>query len=264
MTARKKNRLDAADHPLVEAQMLHVRQLAQGLARKLPARVDRADLVQDGLLGIMESLLRWTKEYNGTHFRNYASLRAEGAMLDGLRALDHGSRHVRKQMRQIEQAIQKLEHQLGRPPRSREVAQALDIALEEYQRLLQDADGYVLISLEDLGGDDAQSYFLRCVAEQADPLVVLERSALRTALAEGMKNLSAPMRKVLQLYYIGGLKMHEIGKQMQLSEARISQLHTLSIARLRAAMPEGQIARLLQPRSTQRDKQEPASDKDPA
>jgi len=248
----RKKLLDKEQQTLIEAQLPRVRQIAQGLARKLPASVDRADLEQDGMLGLMEALLRWSRATTGDHFQNYVALRATGAMLDGLRARDHGMRQVRAKMRKVELAIQHLEHSLGRAARAQEIAQTLDMSLDAYQQLLQDVDGYMLISLEDLGGGDAQSYFLRCASEHSDPLAVLERKALKIALSNAIVSLPQPMQRVLKLYYSDGLKMHAIAVSMELTEARISQLHTQAIAHLRAAMPDGDIAQLLKPRARER------------
>jgi RNA polymerase sigma factor for flagellar operon FliA len=245
--------LDAKQHPLIEAQIRLVERIAYGMARRLPVSVDRADLVQDGLLGLSEAILRWTHQTNGAHFENYMALRAHGAMLDGLRTLDHGSRKVRRDMRRIELAIQHLEHQHGRAPREQEVAELLDLPLREYQSILQEAHGYLLISLDDIGGDNAEAYLDQCIAENADPLVVLERSALRQALALAITRLPEQKQELLMLYYEKGLKMHEIGKTLRLTEARISQLHTQTIAQLRAVIVEGTMAALLKPRTKRRE-----------
>ena len=245
--------LDAKQHPLIEAQIRLVERIAYGMARRLPVSVDRADLIQDGLLGLSEAILRWTQQTNGAHFEHYMILRAHGAMLDGLRTLDHGSRKVRRDMRRIEMAIQQLEHQYGRAPREQEVALFLDLPLQNYQRILQDAHGYLLISLDDLGGGNAEDYLDQCIAENADPLIVLERSSLRKALALAITRLPEQKQKLLMLYYEKGLKMHEIGKMLRLTEARISQLHTQTIAQLRAVIVEGSMATLLKPRSKRRE-----------
>lgn len=247
-----KSALDSQDQLLIATHLARVKTIAHGMARKLPANVDRADLVQDGMLGLMEALLRRSRTSADAHFQNYAAQRAEGAMLDGLRALDHGSRQVRKQMRQVERAIQQQEHLRGRPPRPPEIAAALGMPLQQYQQLLQDAHGYMLISLHDLAGDDAQSYLQHCVEAHTDPLVVLERSALKAALAQAVAQLPRQMQKVLQMYYLQDLKMREIARQMHLTQARISQLHAQAIALLRAGMPDGDIAALLRPRRTPR------------
>lgn len=246
--AKSKKTLTAEDRALVENQAQLVKTIANSLARRLPASVDRADLIQDGTLGVMEALLRWTKETTGAHFENYVALRAHGAMLDGLRALDPGSRQVRKEMRRVELAIQSLGHAHGRFPTEGEIAAALGITLPAYQRLLQDAQGYLLISLQDLAGDDEAEYLEHCINENADPLVVLERSGLRMALANAVKLLSKQKQTLLKLYYEDDLKMREIAEKLGLSEARISQLHTQTIAELRAAMPDGDINTLLKPR----------------
>ena len=245
--------LDVAQHPLIEAQILLVKKIAYGMARRLPASVDPADLVQDGLLGLSEAMLRWTQETNGVHFENYMAMRAHGAMLDGLRALDPGSRKVRREMRQIEIAIQHLEHRHGRVPKEHEVAESLGMSIQAYQRILQEAHGYLLISLEDLSDDSAESYLERCIAENADPLAVLERSSLRHTLAQAINRLPEQKKKLLKLYYEKGLKMHEVGAALKVSEARISQLHTQTIAQLRVVIQEGTLTTLLKPRKKRRE-----------
>jgi RNA polymerase sigma factor for flagellar operon FliA len=243
---------------LVEEQQVLVRSVAGHLARRLPPNVDRADLVQDGLLGLMEALLRWTKEANGTHFENYMALRAQGAMIDGLRAADPVSRQVRKDMRRVEEALQRLSHQLGRPPTEGELADALGMALADYQTLLQEAHGYVLISLQDLTGDSVDHYLQRCMDENADPLALLERASLRKALAESIQLLPRKSQILLTLYYEHEMRMHEIAKHLGLSEARISQMHTQSIAQLRASLADRDMQRLLTPRMRPRSDSAPS------
>jgi RNA polymerase sigma factor for flagellar operon FliA len=94
------------------------------------------------MLGLMDALLRWSRETTDSHYDNYMAQRAHGAMLDGLRALDPGSRQSRKTMRSAEQAVQKLGHEYGLAPLESEVAQALGLAIKDYQRMLQDVQGY--------------------------------------------------------------------------------------------------------------------------
>jgi RNA polymerase sigma factor for flagellar operon FliA len=245
---KSKPTLDDEGRQLIEDQLQAVKSIASHMARRLPASVDRADLVQDGLLGLIEALLRWTRQTTGAHFENYVALRTRGAMLDGLRTLDHGRRHVRKEMRRVEVAIQQLGHRHGRPPTEPEVAGALGLELPDYQRLLQDAEGYVLISLQDLAGEDSDQYLEECIADASDPLVLLERAALRAALAGSVRRLPAQKRELLTLIYERDLRLHEIGKQFGLSESRISQLHAQTIAQLRATMPQGDVSSLLRPR----------------
>lgn len=239
---------------LVEGQGVRVRALAKDLSRKLPASVDQQDLEQDGYVGLMEAMVRWIRATNGAHFESYVNLRARGAMLDGLRAMDPASRNLRASMRRVEQTIQKLGHALGRRPREGEVAQALDMALADYQDLLQQARDYTLLSLEDLEREaDAPDYLAECARRNTDPLVVLERSAFRQGLAQALQGLDAPLQKVLRLYYAEGLRMHEIGAELGVGTSRVSQLHAQAIAELRAALqtPDARFS-MLKPRKAPR------------
>ncbi len=235
---------------LIEKQTPVVEKIARSLARRTPENVECDDLIQDGMLGLINAILRWTRETTGCHFENYVAQRAHGAMLDGLRATDPATRHVRKEMRRVEAAIQQLGHRHGRTPNEREVADALGLEVGDYQRILQDAHGYVLISLEDLGGGVSASAYLKyCAVSHVDPLVVLERAGLRQALASAIEVLPRQKRQLLRHYYEDDLKMHEIGKQLGLSVSRVSQLHSQTIAELRASILDAkQHASLLKPR----------------
>jgi RNA polymerase sigma factor for flagellar operon FliA len=248
---RHKHDIAAAHiRELIGRQTVLVEKIAHTMVRKIAPGVECKDLIQDGLLGLIDAILRWTRETTGAHFDNYVAQRARGAMLDGLRALDPGTRQIRRDMRRVEVAIQQLGHQLGRSPRDSEVATALDMALAEYQQILQDAHGYVLISLDDLGGDEDGGVFLStCVVTHVDPLVVLERAAFRKRLGLAINALPEQKKTLLHLYYEEGLKMHEIGLVLRLSVPRVSQLHTLAIAQLRSSLLEaGEAAPLLKPR----------------
>lgn len=235
-------------------QAPRVRATAASLGRRLPGSVDREDLEQDGYVGLMEAMVRWTRATNGAYFERYMHQRTRGAMLDGLRAMDSASRSLRSDMRRVELTIQQLSHSLGRMPREGEVATALDMPLADYQRLLQQAQGYKLLSLEDLEGDpDSADYLGECARRNADPLVVLERSAFRNGLAQALATLDPQEQKVLALYYGEGLRMHEVGAELGVGESRVSQLHTHAIAELRAALqsPEARFS-MLKPRRAPR------------
>ena len=161
---------------LIQTQTPVVENIARNLARRLPASVECDDLIQDGMVGLIEALLRWTRETTGAHFEHYIAQRTHGAMMDGLRANDPGTRKRRREMRRVEVAIQLLGHQQGRAPLESEVAAALGLPMDEYQRILQDVQGYVLISLEDiLGGEGSDHQLEPHTISQMDPLAVLER-----------------------------------------------------------------------------------------
>jgi RNA polymerase sigma factor for flagellar operon FliA len=228
---------DAESRRLIATHTPMVMQIAQGLAKGLPASVETDDLIQDGLLGLMDAIIRSSRETTGRQFEKYIAQRVRGAMLDGLRANDGGTRRVRREMRRVEVAIQKLGHQLGRTPREGEVADALDIPIIEYQQLLQEAHGYLLISLDDLGGgEQAGDYLEECASSQQDPLVVLQRAAFRTALGGALEALPRQEKTVMAHYYEGSITMREIGDLLGISEGRVSQIHSQAIARLRGAV----------------------------
>jgi RNA polymerase sigma factor for flagellar operon FliA len=232
--------------PLVEA-------LARSLARKLPANVDEGDLVQDGHVALINAILLTSRKLTTAHFKNYLTLRVHGAMLDGLRELDHGSRLLRKGMRGVELAIQKLGHQLGRMPQQHEVAMELGMPLKKYQRMLQDASDYALISLDDIMESDGRGADSLALAD-SDPLKVLERSALKETLAAALAALSKQTSAVLRFYYVEDLKMHEIGRRLKVSEARVSQVHAQAIAELRAKLVDASgLITVLKPRRKPRD-----------
>ena len=231
--------LDPQNQRLFEQNKPLVEKIARNMARKLSANVECDDLIQDGMLGLLDAILRSSKSTTSAQFESYAAQRARGAMLDGLRAGDPGSRQIRRSMRQVELVILQLGHQLGRAPLESEVANGLDMPLADYQRLLQEAHGYTLISIDDLGGDDdPHGYLEQCADSSCDPLHALERSSLREALAVALNALSRPDRLLLNLYYVHSMKMHEVGKVLQISESRVSQLHTHAIAQLRAGFAD--------------------------
>jgi RNA polymerase sigma factor for flagellar operon FliA len=226
------------DQELQQQVALHtplVHKLARKLVRRLPAHVDCDDLIQDGQVALINAILSSSKKLAATHFQNYVAMRVQGAMLDGLRLLDHGSRKLRKDMRAVELAIQQLAHQLGRVPLEQEVATALGMTLKAYQRILQDAAGYTLISLDDIVALDPDDQ-LFSDDQHTDPLGVLERAALREALAQALERLPAQSSAVLRCYYVEDMKMHQIGTQLRVTEARVSQIHAQAIAELRARM----------------------------
>lgn len=232
-----------------------VKRIARRLMRTLPSSVEADDLVQDGMVGLMNALLRTTRETTGQEFDNYVAQVVRGAMLDGLRDADVGTRRARRDMRQVEVVIQRLSHQLGRHPTETEVAAALDMSLTDYQKLLQEVYGYSLVSLEDLvDHGDSEEYLAYCATNNLSPVGALERSGFQGVLITAIRSLSRQEKQVMTHYYESGKNMKEIGTKLGLTEGRISQIHAQAIARLRAAVLGGeQKTTLLAPRRKKRD-----------
>jgi RNA polymerase sigma factor for flagellar operon FliA len=230
---------DPENQRLIKVHTPLVENLARKMVQGMPANVECDDLVQDGMLGLIDAILRTSKVTTGAEFQSYVAKRARGAMIDGLRASDPASRMVRKNMRQVESVLQRLGHSLGRVPLESEVADALCMQIGDYQHVLQEAHGYTLISIDDLVDENDDHHFLaQCADTNSDPFVVLERSALRQALAQAIFRLPEQDRQLLHLYYEEGLKMREVGQWMALTEARVSQLHAQAIAKLRASFTD--------------------------
>jgi RNA polymerase sigma factor for flagellar operon FliA len=215
-----------------------VRRLAHHMMAKLPANVQVDDLIQVGLLGLSEALTRY-EAAQGVQFETFATQRIRGAMLDELRENDWMSRGSRKSQKEIEQAMRRLEHTLGRTPIESEIAAELKMSLGEYQTLLGKVRGTQLVYIEDMtrGNDDDDSFLDRHVAnEEADPLSMLRDQRIRQALVQAIKNLPEREQFIMSMYYEKDMNLKEIAAVLEVTESRVCQLHSQSIARLRAKM----------------------------
>lgn len=212
-----------------------VKRIAFHLMARLPASVQAEDLIQNGMLGLLDACGRFV-DGQGAQFETYAVQRIRGSMLDGLRENDWVPRSVRREMRRVEAAITQLEHQHGRQPNETELAAALDMPLADYQRLLGDARGHQLLSLEDLSGHDGDEEFLdrHETGASQDPLALLLEDDMRSALVRGIEGLPEREKLVMSLYYEEELNLREIGEVLGVTESRVCQLHSQAIARLRA------------------------------
>lgn len=214
-----------------------VRRVASQMIAKLPANVELDDLVQAGMIGLFEALSRYQADH-GAQFETFAMQRVRGAMLDELRGADWMPRSVRRNQRAIDGAIRGAEQRHGRAPTEREVAAELGLAVDEYQKLLCDARGAQLVSLDDFG-DGGEDGFLdrhRCDAGDdfdADPGKMLRDGRFRDALARAIEDLPEREQLVMGMYYEQEMNLREIGAVLGVTESRISQLHSQAVARLR-------------------------------
>ncbi len=216
-----------------------VRRLAHQMIAKLPANVEIDDLIQVGMIGLADALTRFDAE-QGVQFETFATQRIRGAMLDELRGADWMSRGTRKQQREIEAAVHKLEQRLGRAPQESEIAKEMGVSLADYQELLGKVRGTQLIYLEDMSGDDGDSDFLdrHVAADGNDPLSLLSDHKMRAALVEAIKVLPEREQYVMSMYYEQDMNLKEIAAVLGVTESRVCQLHSQSIARLRVKLRE--------------------------
>jgi len=230
-----KGRLD--NSTLIKQYSPLVRRLAHQMIAKLPANVEVDDLIQVGLIGLTDALSRFDAE-QGVQFETFATQRIRGAMLDELRGGDWMSRGTRRQQREIEVAVHKVEQRLGRAPREDEIAAEMGLPLAEYQELLSKVRGTQLVYLEDMSGDDGDNDYLdRHVAdESANPMAQLQDHRMREALVAAIKNLPEREQFVMSMYYEHDMNLKEIAAVLKVTESRVCQLHSQSIARLRVKL----------------------------
>ena len=226
-----RNALSRQYQPLVQ-------KLAHHMMAKLPANVQVDDLIQVGLIGLSEALSRF-EATQGVQFETFATQRIRGAMLDELRENDWVSRGTRKSQKEIEESMRRLEHRLGRTPKESEIATDLGLTLGDYQNLLNKVRGTQLVYLEDInhGTDDEDGFLDRHMGDaESDPLNLLRNERIRQALVTAIKALPEREQYIMSMYYEQDMNLKEIAAVLDVTESRICQLHSQSIARLRAKM----------------------------
>jgi RNA polymerase sigma factor for flagellar operon FliA len=225
------------NHLLTEHAPL-VKRLAHQMKAKLPPSVEVDDLVQAGMIGLLDAISRY-EENHGAQFETYAVLRIRGAMLDELRSSDWLPRSTRQNMRKVEQAMSALQQQLGRPPSESEIAKNLKLSLADYQEMLGDSGGHQLVYYEDFHDEDGNDSWLdRYAVDEDDPLRALMETDFRQAVIDAIDALPPREKLLMGLYYEEELNLKEIGAVMGVSESRVSQLHSQAVARLRTFLRE--------------------------
>ncbi|WP_370530120.1 RNA polymerase sigma factor FliA [Legionella sp. PC997] len=221
---------------LVKTHALLVKRIAHHLLGRLPQSVQLDDLIQAGMLGLLEA----TRHYDsskGASFETYAGIRIRGYMLDEVRRNDWVPRSVYRNARMISEAVKAVEHRLGREAKDSEIATELGIALNEYHEMLQDSVSSHLYGFEDLGvTDDA----LQAEDGHAstEPHVNVFHSDLMRRLSEVIRGLPQKERMVLSLYYEQDLNLKEIGEVIGVSESRVSQILSQATHRIKSRLPE--------------------------
>jgi RNA polymerase sigma factor for flagellar operon FliA len=225
------------NHLLTEHMPL-VKRLAHQMKAKLPPSVEVDDLVQAGMIGLLDAINRY-EENHGAQFETYAVLRIRGAMLDELRSSDWMPRSTRQNMRKVEQAMATLQQQLGRPPSESEIARSLKLSLADYQEMLGDSGGHQLVYYEDFHDEDGNDSWLdRYAVDDDDPLRALLETDFRQAVIDAIDSLPPREKILMGLYYEEELNLKEIGAVMGVSESRVSQLHSQAVGRLRTYLRE--------------------------
>ena len=215
-----------------------VKRIAYHLMARLPASVQVDDLIQVGMIGLLDAVSNYD-DTQGAQFETYAVQRIRGAMLDELRQCDWLPRSARKTLRQIETAMNALEQRVCRAPTEREVADELHVSLDDYQQMLLDARGCQLLHYEDLQGGEDEDFFERhCADDSAEPFAKLQDGRFREKLIEAIGILPEREKLMMAMYYEEELNLREIGEVLGVSESRVCQLHSQAMARLRSKLKE--------------------------
>ena len=203
---------------------------------RLPASVEVDDLIQVGLIGLMDAIERFDGT-QGAQFESYATQRIRGSMLDDLREADWLPRHIRQKSRQIESAIHRLTQRLGRQPNEQEISSEMGLSLDDYQGMLGNVKGSQLLYYEDFTDEESSDFLERYLVDDAsDPLSLLEDEGFRKGLIEAIEDLPERERNLMGMYYEQDMNLKEIGAVMGVSESRVCQLHSQAVGRLRSKM----------------------------
>lgn len=224
---------------LLDQHSTLVKKLAYQLKSKLPPSVELDDLIQAGMMGLLDAANKY-EDGHGAQFETYAAQRIRGSMLDELRSSDWLPRSIRKNMREVETSISKLEQQLGRQPSETEVAKNLSLSLEGYYDKLSHCSGHQLVYYEDFHDADSHGeHFLdRFIKDESNPMQALLESDFKEALVDAIENLPERESMLMGLYYEQDLNLKEIGAIMGVSESRVCQLHSQAVGRLRVTLKE--------------------------
>lgn len=213
-----------------------VKQIARHLMMRLPHSVQFDDLVQVGMIGLLESIKNFD-DSKGASIETYAGIRIRGMMIDEVRRNNWAPRSVHKKAKIISEKIKELEHISGRVVSDREIAASLNIDLNEYHQMLYDASGTQLFAIEDMMDDENISSDTSAT-EFIDLSEELHQKNMKKKLSEIIKDLPEREQLVLSLYYDEGFNLKEIGKIIGVSESRVCQLHTQSMCRIQSKVKQ--------------------------
>jgi RNA polymerase sigma factor for flagellar operon FliA len=222
----------------IENYLPMVRRAAARMIGRLPANVEMDDLVQAGVMGLMDAMQRYETGH-GAQFETFAMQRVRGAMLDELRGTDWVPRSVRKNQRDISGAVHALENKLQRAPTDAEIAGHMALPLQDYHDMLSDVRGAQLVYADDYEAADGDTHYLdRHLKpdDASDPAAQLSDRRFREALVAAIENLPEREQYVMSMYYEHDMNLKEIAAVLGVTESRVCQLHSQSVARLRSKL----------------------------
>ena len=217
-----------------------IKYVANRIAMRLPPHIEVDDLISVGVLGLMDAISKYDSS-RGAKFKTYAEFRVRGAILDELRSMDWVPRSIRQKASQVDKVVQGLQAKLRRQPEDEEVAKEMGLSLDQFHETLNETKSIPIFSLEDLGiakeSGDQQS-LLDCLAGKADadPQTQIRLVELKEIIAKAIDALPEKERLMVSLYYYEELTMKEIGAVLDITESRVSQIHSKAVYRLRTKL----------------------------
>ncbi len=212
-----------------------VKRIAFHLINRMPDSVQVDDLIQAGMLGLLEAASHFEAS-QGASFETYAGIRIRGAMIDEIRRLDWTPRSVHRKYRAVTEAIRKIENKKGTDATDNEIAQEMGISLSEYHQILVDSSSARIFSMEAME-DESGDYQMPHSAENS-PFESLSEDEYQQHLADNIKNLPERERLVMSLYYDDELNFREIGQVLEVSESRVCQIHGQALLRIQSKMSD--------------------------
>ncbi len=232
LSSRERSELIKEYTPLIKF-------VAKKIAMRLPANIELDDLVSAGVIGLMDAIEKYDPTRDN-QFKTYAEFRVRGAILDELRSQDWVPRSIREKSKMLEKAFVKAERKLGRTATNKEVAKELGINLDEFHDLLSQTKSVSLLNIDavsDFSQTDKKSFLsLLETTQSEDPFVKLNMKSLKSVVSTAIEELPEKQRLVLALYYYEDLNLKEIGDVLEVTESRVSQLHTQAIIRLKSKL----------------------------
>ena len=217
-----------------------IKYVANRIAMRLPPHIEVDDLISVGVLGLMDAISKYDSS-RGAKFKTYAEFRVRGAILDELRAMDWVPRSIRQKASSVDKVVQSLQVKLSRSPEDEEVAKEMGISLEQFHTTLNETKSIPVFSLDDLGiakDSGEQQSLLDCLAGKADadPQTQIRLTELKEIIAKAIDTLPEKERLMVSLYYYEELTMKEIGAVLEITESRVSQIHSKAVYRLRTKL----------------------------
>jgi RNA polymerase sigma factor for flagellar operon FliA len=220
---------------LVSRHVGLVKRIAYHLVNRLPPSVQVEDLIQAGMVGLLEAAAHFDPS-QGASFETYAGIRIRGAMLDEIRRSDWTPRSVHRKARQVAEAVREIENRTGRDAKDSEVVEALGVSLKDYHQILVDSTSAKVFSFD--SSENPAVDQSNIPENSAGPLEKLTERGFHEALAKAIEGLPDRERLVMSLYYDDELNLREIGEILGVSESRVCQIHGQAVTRLRARMAE--------------------------